>query len=104
MKRQYALKAFLVLLITLFAHPVFAEVDKAQVKEKLGRVRLPFIANLGQLDKEVAYYATTFAGTLFVTNKGQLVYAFPGRRDDSSSRDMSGAQKGWGNRWTMVKG
>ena len=31
---------------------------------------MPFIANQGQLDKSVRYYAHTFGGTVFVTDKG----------------------------------
>ena len=47
----------------------FAAPDDARVRAKLDSVRVPFIANQGQADAQVAYYAPTFAGTLFVTGR-----------------------------------
>src|SRR5712692_1547916 len=49
----------------------------------LAGVRVPFIANEGQVDARVAYYAPTFAGTLFVTRQGELVYTLGGPRTDA---------------------
>lgn len=40
-------------------------------------IQIPFIENQGQLNSEVSYYARTFAGTVFVTTQGELVYALP---------------------------
>jgi len=57
-----------------------------RVREGLSSVRIPFIANSGQTDSAVAYYAPTFAGTVFVTGDGQIVYSLPGE-NDSASRD-----------------
>ena len=48
------------------------------VQTQLAGVAMPFIANEGQVDARVAYYASTFAGTLFVTHQGQLIYALTG--------------------------
>src|SRR5438876_11412192 len=47
---------------------------------RLSGVALPFVENVGQSDPRVAYYASTFSGTVFVTHNGELVYALPGRR------------------------
>ena len=44
----------------------------------LAGVRIPFLANEGQVDAHVAYYAPTFAGTVFVTRQGELVYTLRG--------------------------
>jgi hypothetical protein len=44
---------------------------------RLARVRLPFIANRGQVDPAAKFYAATFAGTVFVTDTG-LTYALTG--------------------------
>src|SRR5437867_931140 len=41
---------------------------------KLGMVQIPFIENQGQTDNKVRFYASTFAGTVFVTNDG-LTYS-----------------------------
>jgi hypothetical protein len=43
-----------------------------------GSVRVPFVANQGQTDPRVAYYATAAGGTLFVTRTGEVVHALPG--------------------------
>ncbi|MEO7760543.1 MAG: hypothetical protein ABIS68_01390, partial [Casimicrobiaceae bacterium] len=39
---------------------------------------VPFVANDGQADKQVAFLARTFAGTVFVTRDGRLVYSLRG--------------------------
>lgn len=41
------------------------------------RLALPFIANQGQYEEEVAFSAPAFGGTIFVTTKGKLVYRLP---------------------------
>jgi len=41
-------------------------------------VRVPFVANQGQKDSSVAFYAQTFSGTVFVTHHGEIVYSLPG--------------------------
>jgi len=41
---------------------------------------VPFIQNRGQTDARVAYYATTFAGAVYVTRAGELVYTFASHR------------------------
>ncbi len=38
---------------------------------------MPFIANDGQTDEKVRFYAKTFGGTVFVTKEGAIVYALP---------------------------
>src|SRR5437762_805424 len=58
----------LVLVVTALAN---ATPGRAQ----LAALRLPFIENEGQVDARVAYYVPTFAGTLFVTTRGQLVHS-----------------------------
>ena len=50
---------------------------KAEVIQKMKGLHMPFIANEGQIDGQVAYYAKTFGGTLFVTKDGKLVYSLP---------------------------
>ena len=47
----------------------------AATKQKLAKAQIPFIANQGQSDKEVKFYAHTFAGTVFVIETGELVYS-----------------------------
>ena len=38
---------------------------------------IPFIKNLGQIDSKVAYYAKTFAGTVFINKEGKIIYSLP---------------------------
>ncbi len=42
---------------------------------------MPFIANDGQVNEEVAFYAKTFGGTVFVTKDGEIVYSLPRYED-----------------------
>ncbi len=54
------------------------EPENGKVKQL---VRLPFIANQGQLDRQVLYYAKTFFGTVFVNQNGDITYSLPGRNN-----------------------
>ena len=38
---------------------------------------MPFIANNGQVDAQVKFYAKTFGGMVFVTKDGEIVYSLP---------------------------
>src|SRR5262245_64058402 len=61
----------------------------AEVAGRLDRLTVPFVENTGQSDPRVAYYASTFSGTVFVTKEGELVYALPapGHRDAAGLRE-----------------
>jgi hypothetical protein len=52
--------------------------DKKRIAQNILKLRMPFIANEGQMDKEVRFYAKTFGGTAYVTRTGELVYSFSG--------------------------
>jgi len=50
--------------------------EKAILQETF-KLRMPFIANKGQIqDEHVRFYAKTFGGTFFVTRDGEMVYTF----------------------------
>jgi len=70
----------------------------AEVAERLGRLAVPFVENAGQGDPRVAYYASTFSGTVFVTRQGEVVYALPasGHRATAGSREP-------GSGWTLAE-
>jgi hypothetical protein len=59
------------------ATPSIAAIEPATAS-KIDALSVPFVANLGQWDSRAAYAAPTFAGTLFVTTTGQLVYRMRG--------------------------
>ena len=56
-----------------------ASAPDASTLQKLNRASVPFVVNAGQWDKRAAFAAQTFAGTVFVTTDGALVYSLPGK-------------------------
>lgn len=71
----------------------FANVDSQAVMKKVSGLQIPFIENQGQIkDKSVRFYANTFAGTVFITDKGEIVYGLEKveKDDNSSSEAMLG--------------
>ncbi len=84
---------------------------ESEVRAKLPALTLPFIANEGQIDTRVAFYASTFAGTVFVTKAGEIVYSLPGSvtGPQARSRPSAGAcEQPSGGRdarpgWTLVE-
>jgi len=73
-----------------------------RVRPNLARLPISFVANSGQTDSAVAYSAQTFAGTVFVTRSGRIVYSLPPPRDPASqssekysTRKESRARAGW---------
>src|SRR3989304_4544454 len=53
------------------------QLDKAEFAQKTRKLQIPFIANNGQVDDRVKFYAKTFGGTVFVTKDGEIVYSLP---------------------------
>ena len=49
---------------------------KQAIAQKIMKLRMPFIANEGQTAEDVSFYAKTFGGTAYVTQKGEMVYSF----------------------------
>jgi len=67
--------------------------DNKEVMEKASHVNVPFIANEGQIHKDVSFYARTFGGTLFVTGKGEMVYSLPRISNGNTSEKVTGDKK-----------
>jgi hypothetical protein len=86
--------------IPMLGASAFAAVTPNDVHARLGALRLPFIANEGQADKQAAYYAPTFGGTLFVTRKGELVYSLPGVSEGVRGGDK---RKPRSSGWTLTE-
>jgi hypothetical protein len=78
--------------LALLAHAGFASTALAspaptpQVLQAMQSLAVPFEANSGQFDPGVAFMARTFAGAVFVTHQGQIVYSLPGPVSESSER------------------
>lgn len=51
--------------------------DKGKVISQLQNLHVPFLANEGQIDGRVKFYAKTFGGAVFVTKDGEIVYSIP---------------------------
>jgi len=71
---------------TSFVDP---KLDKAEFAQKTKKLQIPFIANNGQVDKQVKYYANTFGGTVFVTKEGEIVYALPNNSSDVETQCLA---------------
>jgi hypothetical protein len=65
--------------------------DLATVRRAAAGMAVPFEENRGQFEPKVAYLAKTFAGAVFVTREGQLVYSLPGR--EAAAKNDSPAAK-----------
>ena len=81
-KKSLILRGVGFLLIILLPALAFANVedrvgvDKDALMKKVSGLQMPFIENQGQIkDKSVMFYANTFAGTVFITDKGEIVYS-----------------------------
>lgn len=66
-------------LLLLSPLPSLAKISDATAKEKIAALSVPFVANQGQWDPRAAFAAQTFAGTVFVTTEGEMVYSLRGK-------------------------
>lgn len=105
-----ALLLSMVLVNTLVAeHEHKGTPSNAEVMQKTQKLQMPFIANEGQLDERVAFYARTFGGTVFVTKDGEIVYSLPAGREEgrqgSSGAEEQGrnAVSGWHGQALLVR-
>ena len=69
------LAAFLVPSLLTSQSAVMDKPSKEDVAHKMQSIQIPFVANNGQVDAQVKFYANTFGGTVFVTKNGEIVYA-----------------------------
>ncbi len=65
-----------------------SEALESRVLSSLESLQIPFVANHGQLDPQVAYFAKILNGTMFVTVEGELVYRFGQVAQDTSGRQF----------------
>ncbi|MGQ3683529.1 MAG: SBBP repeat-containing protein [Candidatus Loosdrechtia sp.] len=50
--------------------------EKQEIVQNIGKIQIPFIANEGQTDEQVAFYTGYSGGKVFVTKDGEIVYLF----------------------------
>lgn len=65
--------------LTIFSQSASAiqQDTKSSAIANAARANSKFIANSGQTDPAVLFYASTFSGTTFITKAGELVYSLP---------------------------
>ncbi len=63
--------------------------EKSEVIQKTKKLQIPFIANNGQTDERINFYANTFGGTVFVTKDGEIVYALPNNSSDVETQCLA---------------
>src|SRR3972149_4667723 len=63
--------------------------EEEEFTQKTRKLQMPFIANNGQVDEQVEFYAKTFGGTVFVTRDGEIVYALPNNRSDVETQCLA---------------
>jgi len=105
-KRGSMLLSCSLLLVSSVAAVAAATHPDAVPRAAIATLDLPFIANAGQVDKRVAFYARTFAGTAFVTRHGALVLSLPGKARSRSHGVDPLAQARPGGRapgWALVE-
>ncbi|MCD4795057.1 MAG: SBBP repeat-containing protein [Bacteroidales bacterium] len=61
---------------TSFQKNDLSEIEKIEIPAKINNTKIPWIENTGQQHSDVAFYANVFSGTVFVTDKGEIVYNF----------------------------
>ena len=98
--------SFFLSTVALSATPLFAEQGnagmpfKGNITQKVQKLQAPFIANNGQMDENVRYYAQTFRGMVFVTKNGEIVYSLP----EVGEANDGGTQRGVVLREQLVGG
>ncbi len=60
--------------------------DKSKILSEIGSTQIPFITNMGQVDKSVKFYARTFGGTVYVTENGEVVYSLPESKNEDYNK------------------
>jgi hypothetical protein len=88
MKRTYLLFGILLTIVLpvfrVICSPVLNDnYDKNSSLSCTQKVQIPFIANKGQLDNSVQFYAHTLGGTTLITKNGEIVYSLA--NSDSSN-------------------
>jgi hypothetical protein len=75
--------------------------NKQEVIQNIRKFQVPFIANEGQTDEHVAFYAGFSGGTVFVTNDGEIIYTL---NHDSQSMGLVLKEELIGRKISSVKG
>ena len=83
------LAVFLVPSLLTSQSAVMDKPSKEDVAHKMQSIQIPFVANNGQVDDRVKFYAKTFGGTVFVTKEGEIVYSLPNNSSDVETQCLA---------------
>ncbi|MDO8281073.1 MAG: SBBP repeat-containing protein [Thermodesulfovibrionia bacterium] len=76
LNKTILITAVLILSLSLNASTSFASLENPESAKKIFGIQIPFIENKGQIgESSVVFYANTFAGTVFITDNGDIVYS-----------------------------
>ena len=90
----FILAVTLLLLILFLQVPVVSNKGNlSATPDPMADLVMPFIANQGQLDTDVAYYAHSLNSNVFITHKGELVYSLPSQALSIKGQDKT--PSGW---------
>lgn len=100
-RRLFSRLALLSVFLASQAHAIAP--DRATL-DKIAKLSVPFAPNAGQWHERAAFAAQTFAGTLFVTKDGELIYRLSGKSLKASSGSFAptGRLPDWVLRETLV--
>jgi hypothetical protein len=84
--------------VVAVALPANASAPDLATQKKIAAMSVPFVPNAGQWNERAAFAAQTFAGTLFVTKQGELVYSLPGKPVDAGAESVGAESAGLGSR------
>lgn len=59
-----------------------------KIKLQTNKIQVPFIANEGQFDKNIRYYAHTFGGNVFITQSSEIIYSIPQLTKNSNNEKI----------------
>ena len=79
------------------------QLDKAEFARKTKKLQMPFVANNGQVDEQVRFYAKTFGGTVFVTKNGEIVYSLPNNSSDVETQCLASSMHATSERYNAKR-
>lgn len=79
------LSVMLPIIILAIGQENIGKLSKTKVVQKTRILQIPFTTNMGQSHERVTFYANTFGGTVFITKEGQIIYALPESKSESST-------------------
>ncbi len=78
------LLALVLAALSAFSASIAAAAVEPQVMHRIASASVPFVPNAGQWNEQVSFAAQTFAGTVFLTTDGKLVFSLPGKLPENA--------------------